>query len=363
MAMFGFKNDAATPFADKVKSLYGIDTSPFAGAPESIAPGMVDPMQPQFAGATMPTMSAPESIAPTMMPDIGGAGTPAHIKTPFSAPGGLGDKLGTLGAYMLSIGGSPLGGQILRQQSDDKAAQTAFERGEQQYQRARRDHVADDQTNFGQQIQLAEWKRQHPDDQLTQYMEMGNIPQADRAGIYANAAKNRVDPSHMIVDPSTGQPMLVGGAFGYPGQGGPKSALPAIGAVVPDPRKQGGGATGGARPFDSVVAQESGGRVGVEGPQTKYGKAQGLAQLLPATAAEQARKLGVAWVPELMTGTTPQAAAYQRALGESYFNEGLAKTGNMRDALRYYHGGPSRSMWGPKTNAYADQVLGRMGAS
>lgn len=111
--------------------------------------------------------------------------------------------------------------------------------------------------------------------------------------------------------------------------------------------------------FNSLIQQESGGRPGVLGPRTKYGRAMGLTQMLPATAQEMARKLGVPWNPAMMTDTSPQGAAYQRQLGEAYFNEGLEKTGNERDALRYYHGGPNRSMWGPKTTAYADQVMAR----
>jgi len=63
-----------------------------------------------------------------------------------------------------------------------------------------------------------------------------------------------------------------------------------------------------------------------------------------------------------MTGTSPAAAAYQRAIGEAYFQEGLSATGNLPDALRYYHGGPNRRMWGPKTQRYASEVLGRMGS-
>jgi soluble lytic murein transglycosylase-like protein len=113
--------------------------------------------------------------------------------------------------------------------------------------------------------------------------------------------------------------------------------------------------------FNSLIQQESGGRPGVTGPQTPYGRAQGMTQMLPATAQGVAKKLGVPWAPELMTGKTPQAAQYQRALGEAYFNEGLQATGNVEDALRYYHGGPNRRMWGPKTNAYARSVLNRAG--
>jgi hypothetical protein len=73
-----------------------------------------------------------------------------------------------------------------------------------------------------------------------------------------------------------------------------------------------------------------------------------------------AAKTGLGWRPDLYSGTSPEAAAYQAKLGASYLHEGLKATGNVRDALRYYYGGPNRSMWGPKTNAYADQVLGRL---
>lgn len=113
--------------------------------------------------------------------------------------------------------------------------------------------------------------------------------------------------------------------------------------------------------FDALIQQESGGRPGVRGPKTRWGRALGLTQMLPATAQEMARKVGVPWQPEMMTAKDERGAAYQRKLGEAYFNEGLEKTGNERDALRYYHGGPNRKQWGPKTNAYADQVLARAG--
>lgn len=109
-----------------------------------------------------------------------------------------------------------------------------------------------------------------------------------------------------------------------------------------------------------MIQQESGGRPGAIGPQTPYGRAQGMSQMLPATAREMAGRLGLPWRPELMTGTTPEAATYQRRLGEAYFDEGLRKTGNMQDALRYYHGGPNRRLWGPRTNQYVRDVLARL---
>lgn len=113
--------------------------------------------------------------------------------------------------------------------------------------------------------------------------------------------------------------------------------------------------------FDAVIQQESNGRPGVTGPATAYGHAQGLTQMLPATAQEMAGKLGLPWRPDLMTGTSGTAAQYQRALGQAYFQQGLQATGNIPDAVRYYHGGPSRTLWGPKTEAYTQSVLSRLG--
>jgi hypothetical protein len=116
-----------------------------------------------------------------------------------------------------------------------------------------------------------------------------------------------------------------------------------------------------AQAMPALIAQESGGRAGVLGPQTPYGRAEGMTQMLPATAREMATKLGVPWRPELMRASSPEGAAYQQQLGQAYLEQGLAETGNMEDAFRYYHGGPNRQMWGPKTNAYAQQVSARMG--
>lgn len=105
----------------------------------------------------------------------------------------------------------------------------------------------------------------------------------------------------------------------------------------------------------ALIQQESGGR----GTAISPAGALGSTQLLPATAQEMAAKLGVAYRPELLRSNDPGALAYQRQLGQAYLQQGLAATGNVRDALRYYHGGPNRAIWGPKTNAYANSVLSR----
>ena len=111
--------------------------------------------------------------------------------------------------------------------------------------------------------------------------------------------------------------------------------------------------------FSSLIEQESGGRAGVRGPQTPYGQALGRTQVLPETAKGIARNLGIPYREDLLTGTTPEAAQYQDTLGRAYLEEGFKATGNARDALHYYHGGPDRRLWGPKTRQYADEVLAR----
>lgn len=107
----------------------------------------------------------------------------------------------------------------------------------------------------------------------------------------------------------------------------------------------------------ALIHQESGGR----GTAVSPAGALGSTQMLPGTAKEMAAKIGVPFQPEMLQSNDPNALQYQHALGQAYLQEGYAKTGNLRDALRYYHGGPNRANWGPKTNAYADAVMSRMG--
>lgn len=111
----------------------------------------------------------------------------------------------------------------------------------------------------------------------------------------------------------------------------------------------------------AIRSIESNNTPGAIGPETAWGHAKGSMQLLDGTAKEMAGKLGLPWRPDLMTATSPDAQQYQEALGKAYFMQGLQATGNYYDAARYYHGGPSRSMWGPKTEHYARQFIARLG--
>lgn len=113
--------------------------------------------------------------------------------------------------------------------------------------------------------------------------------------------------------------------------------------------------------LDALIQVESNGNPAAIGPKTKYGRALGSTQMLPATAREMALKLGLPFRPDLLTAPTDEGRQYQRQLGEAYLQEGLEKTGNVRDALRYYHGGPNRAQWGAKTNSYAERVMSLAG--
>ncbi len=113
--------------------------------------------------------------------------------------------------------------------------------------------------------------------------------------------------------------------------------------------------------LDALFQVESSGIPGRRGPKTPYGQPLGIGQTLPGTAREMAQKLGLPWRPDLLTSPTEEGAQYQKAVSQAYLNEGMERTGNQRDALRYYHGGPNRQLWGPKTNAYADKVMGLAG--
>lgn len=109
--------------------------------------------------------------------------------------------------------------------------------------------------------------------------------------------------------------------------------------------------------LDALTQQESGGNGKAVSPKGAIGSTQ----MLPGTAKQMAGKLGLAFRPDMLRSNDPKALAYQRRLAAAYLQEGLAATGNLTDALHYYHGGPDRSQWGPLTRAYANAVLGRLG--
>lgn len=89
---------------------------------------------------------------------------------------------------------------------------------------------------------------------------------------------------------------------------------------------------------------ESEGNPNAIGPETKYGRAKGIAQLIPSTA----QALGV---------TNPfdpnQAIPAQAKL----MAENLQRYKDPKTAVLAYHGGTDKNNWGPKTQKYAEKVM------
>jgi hypothetical protein len=64
-----------------------------------------------------------------------------------------------------------------------------------------------------------------------------------------------------------------------------------------------------------------------------------------------------------MTAKTPEGRAYQTQLSRGYALEAWQATGgDPANAARYYYGGPNRKIWGANTNAYAQNIMARLGA-
>lgn len=88
----------------------------------------------------------------------------------------------------------------------------------------------------------------------------------------------------------------------------------------------------------------------------------GIGQVMPDTARSLARRIGLPYRPDLMSGTGAAARQYQDAITEAAVKEAWsAGGGNVRNAAMYYHGGSNRGLWGPKTRRYAENILGRLG--
>lgn len=81
------------------------------------------------------------------------------------------------------------------------------------------------------------------------------------------------------------------------------------------------------------------------GVPTQWGRAQGLMQYLPSTAAGM--------------GINPFDPAQSIDAAAKQLSERLRRGYSMRDAVMEHHGGPNRRQWGAKTARYGEEVLER----
>lgn len=109
----------------------------------------------------------------------------------------------------------------------------------------------------------------------------------------------------------------------------------------------------------AIIGQESGGRYGV--PNAEGSGAMGLGQIMPETAKAISARLGLAYRPDLLSGTGPEARAYQDKLTHAATEEAWKfGGGDPRKAAAYYFAGPDRSGWGQRTRQYGDDIVRRM---
>ncbi|MEN2425982.1 PLxRFG domain-containing protein [Chromobacterium vaccinii] len=95
----------------------------------------------------------------------------------------------------------------------------------------------------------------------------------------------------------------------------------------------------------AMGATESMHNPGIVGPETRWGRAKGIMQYLDSTASS--------------LGFNPLDAKESIDHAAQQLRERLDKNYSMRDAVMEHHGGPDRSLWKQKTDAYGRKVLRR----
>ena len=153
------------------------------------------------------------------------------------------------------------------------------------------------------------------------------------------------------------------------------AGLPVPGAMFDEPDNggyAGGGlvafADGGGIDADRLrrafLMQESSGDYGA---LNEGSGALGGYQFMPDTARALAKRLGVAYRPELMTGAGGRSAegkAYQERLMDAQMKDILAFAGDdVGRAGTYHFAGPNEEGWGPKTRQYQQDIIRRYSGS
>lgn len=89
--------------------------------------------------------------------------------------------------------------------------------------------------------------------------------------------------------------------------------------------------------------------------------ALGAYQVMPATGRALAKRLGLAWRPDMMRKDDPASRRYQDAIGGAAIEEAIgASGGDPMTMAQYYHGGSNRKIWGSRTQKYGNEVVARL---
>jgi len=213
------------------------------------------------------------------------------------------------------------------------------------------------------------------DNQIAQWKQTisSNPSLIDALDVQGQAARAKLASDVHVVGP--GAALAVGGNVTYSQPNTPKVlAVPnADGGrdvITVDPNNPRGGApgAGGSAPLTvdtlrpHLVQQESGGNYGAVNKETG---ALGRYQVMPATARALASRLGMAYRPDMMQGTSAPAMRYQDAIGDAAMQEAIDNSnGDPRAAASYYYSGDAAAFadpaGNPKTAKYVEDMMGRL---
>lgn len=120
-------------------------------------------------------------------------------------------------------------------------------------------------------------------------------------------------------------------------------------------------ANGGDIDFDrfrqAIIAQESSGDYGAI---NKDSGAMGAYQFMEPTARAIAKRLGLPYRPDLLTGRSKEAKEYQDRLGVEQLKDAIEfGGGDVGRAGIYHFAGPNEKGWGPKTRQYEKDIMRR----
>ena len=154
---------------------------------------------------------------------------------------------------------------------------------------------------------------------------------------------------------------LPDGMFDEPSNGGFGDGYAGGGMVAFAP----GGDVDAARLRRALLMQESGGDYGVVNAEGSG--AMGAYQFMPATARTLAKRLGLDYRPDLMSGDkgrSKEGRAYQERLMDAQMEDILAYSGgDVGKAGAYHFAGPNTKGHGAKTRKYEQDILRRYSGS
>ncbi len=154
---------------------------------------------------------------------------------------------------------------------------------------------------------------------------------------------------------------LPDGMFDEPSNGGFGDGYAGGGMVAFAP----GGDVDAARLRRALLMQESGGDYGVMNAEGSG--AMGAYQFMPPTARALAKRLGLEYRPDLMSGDkgrSKEGRAYQERLMDAQMEDILAYSGgDIGKAGAYHFAGPNKKGHGAKTRKYEQDILRRYSGS